>query len=157
MERCVVRWVLLVVMLIGGPARAQGLGDPPADPPDPTEPTPRGFFSGRYEPADRPRWDVQVEPVIWYVSPGGDVALGGGPITPTLELNIDSPSIGGGGEVHLRADPYRISLLGFAMSQRGGATAVRSVTYNDLAISPGDRLKTDFDFAVAEVRLGWRV
>ncbi|HED53384.1 MAG TPA: hypothetical protein ENJ00_04195 [Phycisphaerales bacterium] len=149
-----VRWMVLVMLVIGGRAPAQGVGDPK---PEPTKPVPQGFFAGHYESAAGPRWRVQVEPVVWYVSPGGDVALGGGPITPTLELNIDSPNIGGGGEVHLHADPYRISLLGFAMSQRGSSTAIRTVTYNDLAITPGDRIETDFDLAVAEVRLGWRV
>jgi len=118
----------------------------------------QGFFGGDYELTERTEFDVEFEPFVWFVSPGGDVGFGGGsPLIHTSDLSLDNPRVLGGAELHLMRDKWRLSLLGAHAQQDGDMTAASSLTLGTLSVAPGDTLHAEFAMTVASIRVGYEV
>jgi hypothetical protein len=150
---------LLLPCLVGPRAAAQPAPPPGQGQPAAAEPAPRparDFFTVPSE-----RWTIQFEPAAWYVAPGGKATLPGSPSgTPMMDvadLNLDSPRFTPFGELHLRAEDWRVTLSGFAFSEddRGAAQAF-SGRIGSLPFSTGDRLVSSLDIAVFEANAGYR-
>lgn len=113
--------------------------------------------------ARRP-WTVQIEPMLWWTSPGGKLRLpgaGGGSANSDGDsvrierLNLDTPRFSPAGEVHIDADPWRFTLNAAAFSlSREQTTADDSFVLGDVAVTSGDMLDTDFDYVTAELTVG---
>lgn len=126
-----------------------------------TEPAPAsrelGFFAGNdvRMPVDQPT--VQIEPFVWYVSPGGSVGIGGSPLVETQDLSIDDPRLGPGIEAHLRRGPWRLSLLGALTSQHGGNVAEEPLAFGGLSVAAGETIVTEIDLDVYGIMGAYRV
>jgi hypothetical protein len=111
--------------------------------------------------ARRP-WTIQVEPMLWWTSPGGKIRLPGtsegaasSDRVRVERLNLDTPRFSPAAEVHIDAEPWRFSLSAGAFSlSREETTADRSFQLGDVAVSEGDMLDTDFDYVTAELTVG---
>ena len=116
-----------------------------------------GFFSGDYDRVafDQPRF--QIEPFIWYVSPGGNVGFPGNPLPHTKDLNIDSPRLGGGLEAHYRQGPWRFTVLGALAGIEAESDASSAMTLGSINVAPGDRLQTEFDLNTFGLRGGYQI
>ena len=149
----IVSFCLLAVS--AGLAHAQ---DSPISQPDP-EPTGRklGFFSGQYDRVEFDQPQFQIEPFVWYASPGGEVGFSGSELAHTKDLSIDDPRIGGGVEAHYRQGPWRLTLLGAITSQHGGSVAQDPMTLGSLAVAPGDTLVTEIDINTFGLRGGYQI
>lgn len=115
------------------------------------------------EPLDRLRndhdWTIRFEPAVWLVSPSGVVQLPGASSDSARieELNLDTPEVRPSGEVHLAADPWRLSFFGSQYAQHTDFVAETGFTTGDVDIAPGDTADVDFDFTMVEVDAGYLV
>lgn len=150
---------LCLIVACAGLARAQ---DEPILQPEtqPThEPNARrlGFFSGTYNRCEFEQPRFQIEPFVWYASPGGSVGFTGNDLATTKDLSIDDPRLGGGVEAHFRQGPWRVSLLGSITSQHGGSVAQNAMTLGSLNVAPGDTLVTEIDLDTFGLRAGYQI
>lgn len=146
--------VLCVLSAFPGLACAQQAE--PTRPETPPQARGLGFFSGSYEPAEFRSPRFELEPFVWYASPGGDVGFAGTELAPTSELSIDDPRLAPGAELHYRQGPWRLSLLGAMTSQHGGSVAQSARTLGALAVAPGDTLVTEIDLDTFGLSVGYR-
>lgn len=117
-----------------------------------------GFFSGQYEQADALDDTFEIEPFVWYVSPGGNVGYAGGtPLVHTKDLSIDDPALYGGAEIHMIRDKWRFSLLGAVSGQHGAAVQDTARTLGSLSVAAGDTLRSEIELNTASLRVGYRV
>lgn len=147
--------VHLAIALWAPAALAQGAA--PGTPAPAAEPRGLGFFSGEYAPVGPLEPRIRIEPFAWYVSPGGDVGLSGSPLVATEDLSIDDPRLAPGVEVHLHHGLWRLSLLGALTSQHGGADLDAPASFGALSASAGERLVTEIDLDIFEIRGAYRV
>ncbi len=117
------------------------------------------------------KWTVQIEPLMAYWSPAGDIRLparsgtggasGGGfsnsgNLVKASTLNLDTPQFSPAGELHLSIDRFRITLSGAAYQiQRDGTPADEAFRIGSVQVDTGDELDVDFDFATVELTLGY--
>jgi hypothetical protein len=104
---------------------------------------------------------IQVEPVAWYVAPGGNLTLPGSAPgserVPMADLNLDSPRLSPYVELHLLQDDWRFTLSGFSFSESDrGAVQSSAGQIGDLPFAAGDRLVSSLDFWSAEAEVAWR-
>ncbi|RNC82647.1 MAG: hypothetical protein ED559_12985 [Phycisphaera sp.] len=146
---------LLTLSVLAGGARCQDAVNAETD-----EPGERryGFFSGDYEPSDPLEYTYEIEPFVWFVSPGGDVGYARGTeLVDTENLSIDDPALYGGAEFHIIRDKWRFSLLGAVASQNGAAVQSTARTLGPLAVAAGDTVRTEIDINTYSLRTGYRV
>ena len=150
---------IVTLCLLAASAGLASAQDGPVSQPAQEEPAGRklGFFSGDYDQVefDQPRF--QIEPFVWYASPGGNVGFAGSDLPHTKDLEIDDPRIGGGLEAHYRQGPWRVTLLGSITSQHGGSIAQNAMTLDSLSVAPGDTLVTEIDLDTFGVRGGYQI
>lgn len=116
-----------------------------------------GFFSGSYDRALRPEWDYELEANVWYVSPGGDISIGGSPKAPTASLNVDSPRAAPLAEIHARFDPYTVSFRGSLLDVDGVADLTGPLAVGPVAFAAGETVNANYRLDTADVRVGRRV
>jgi opacity protein-like surface antigen len=110
-----------------------------------------------------PKWTVQIEPSVWFVSPGGDMRLPAGasatssPEFEIADLNIDSPRLSPFGKVHLRSGNWTLGLMGFGYSIDRSAVLGRDLRVGNAIGLAGEKLRTSFDFASFEATGGYRL
>lgn len=108
-------------------------------------------------------WTLQLEPLVHYVAPAGDIRLPNSSGVKSKEvsvddLNLDDPRISPFGEIHFRREKWRISLSGFAYSLDDRTeVSTESFQFGDLAISSGDRIESSLDFWTLEAVASYRV
>ncbi len=158
--------ILSVLLAAAGNAQpADGPNaDAPADPAtQPAEDTDdsaapgRGFFSGTYRRAERPHWNAEAEANVWYVSPGGDLSLGGSQLVDTARLNVDSPRATPMLEVHGRFDPFTVSLRGSLLDVDGTSTLVTPTNLGAVTFASGETVSTSYRLDEAVLRVGYRL
>jgi hypothetical protein len=117
----------------------------------------RGFFSGAYEPAERRMWFLETEINAWYVSPGGDLSIGGSPLAETATLNVDSPQATPMVEAHARLDPFTLSIRGSLLDVDNAAQLPTPTTLGVVTYGAGEIVETNYRLDEAAVRLGYRL
>lgn len=146
---------LLTLFVFAGGAQSQDAVN--AEPDEPGERR-YGFFSGDYEPSDPLKYTYEIEPFVWYVSPGGDVGYARGTATVnTKNLSIDDPALYGGAEFHVVHDKWRFSLLGAVSGQNGASVQATARTLGTLSVAAGDTLRTEVELNTASLRAGYRI
>lgn len=121
----------------------------------------------------RTDWKIQIEPLMWYWSPAGKIRLpansgtgapsGGGfsdsgSRVKASELNIDTPRFSPAGEAHFSIDRFRVTLSGAAYEiDRDGTPADEAFRIGSVEVAAGDELDVSFQFATAELTLGYNV
>lgn len=105
-------------------------------------------------PPPKERWSIEVEPVLWYGSAGGKIALPGAPAgTPRIgltQLNADDPGLVPGAEITLRDGDWAFSVSGIRLEADGSATAAFSGNVGAAAFSPGDQLDSSLRLTSVE-------
>lgn len=178
-------WLVLAVLGSAAFAHAQpqaapAAGQAPAAEP-PKEPESTGFKPlGKPEqvaaPNDQetvvapkfglaPVWQVQLQPSIWFTSPGGQLTMPGTSIpgvadpeeTELEDLNVNSPRLSPFGKVHLRWKNWQVGFMGFGYSIDRDTGINRDARIGDLFVAPGDNLRTSLDFSSFEATGAYRL
>ncbi|MFN0011490.1 MAG: hypothetical protein ACKVS8_07585 [Phycisphaerales bacterium] len=104
---------------------------------------------------------VQLQPRVWYVSPGGKLSLpsttgvAGGYIR-TNDLDLDQPRISPYAEMSIKADAWRFTFSGADYSLSHDATAPFAFTLGSTPVAGGAAFHTDFDFATFNLSAAYR-
>lgn len=112
-----------------------------------------------------PLWQVQLQPSIWFTSPGGKLTMPGTSIAGVADpeqielddLNVNSPRLSPFGKVHLRWKNWQLGLMGFGYSIDRDTGFNRDARIGDLFVAPGDTLRTSLDFSSFEAVGGYRL
>jgi hypothetical protein len=117
-----------------------------------------------------PTWTVQVEPIMWYAGPAGDVRLPGssgtGPGAPggansdevdLADLNLDSTQISPAGALHINAERWRFSFSGANYSSDQTTTANSAFRIGSVDVSPNDALRTKYDQTTVQLTAGYMI
>lgn len=143
----------LLIALCAGVAQAQ---DNPPEPPA-EQPVPESHNDTPRTPS---RWQLRLEPSIWYMGVGGELKMPGTPANVEKidvdDLGFDSPRLTPHAQAELRLDDlWRISLRGFAFSgdrdaQLGSATQIGTIAFN-----AGDTVSASLDYTSIEAQVGY--
>lgn len=141
------------------PAMAQESAPSPALPdPSATAPT-----DDTTPPAPGPTddWVIRVDPMVWWVSPGGKIRLpssGGasGDKVRVQNLDLDTPEFSPAGSVSINAGDLRFSFFGSAYSRDTESVSDSTFQIGDVSLAPGDDFRSKFDFNFFELNLGYR-
>ncbi|MDX2016996.1 MAG: hypothetical protein SFY95_05060 [Planctomycetota bacterium] len=164
-------WSVLGLMVLAGSAWAQSEATPPTQPPA----TPAvnssaagGAQAGARDEALPPyraedgtdRWRLQIEPSIWYASPGGKLKLPGASGAPEKvdlkDINLDSPRVSPLGRIHIYRDDFRISISGMSYSSDRNFIAAKAGQQGNVTYNAGDLMQASYDFATADLTGAWR-
>ena len=107
-------------------------------------------------------WYVQIEPMVRYVGPAGDVRLPGGPNRGTLvdlaDLDLNSPRLMPGFDISLRKDRLRFNAIGlFYEIDDRTAEADESFTLGSVAFTPGQRSSIDHAYTQLDFRFAYTI
>jgi hypothetical protein len=107
----------------------------------------------------RPKaWTVQVAPLVWFPGARADVRLPGGSAeAQTEDLELDDPEATAGGELRIRSDELTVYFAGFGYGGDVTATLDDPVSVGGLSFAPGDRVRSELDYASVELWAGWCV
>lgn len=118
-------------------------------------------------------WVIQIEPLMWYVSPSGELTLparsgsggstGGGfsdsgDSVRLSELNLDSPQFEPAGDLQVSIDRFRVGFSGATNSvTRDSTIADEDFRLGAVEIAAGDELAVDFELTTVQLTLGYNV
>lgn len=106
-------------------------------------------------------WIVRLDVRGWYVAPAGELTLpSSGPAGNAVKLSTldaDSPRFSPYGELSVQADRLLFTLAGANFSADRSTTATSAFRLGDVEITPGDTVRTDLDFTLAQASVGYRV
>lgn len=145
----------------GGGAPVPPVEQAPAAPE--TEPAPEPVAASTAGTASQKGWTVRFDPLVWWVSPAGDLRLpssGGGPTGNEVQLsdlNLDTPEFTPAGAVSINADRVRFSFFGSGYSSDAEGVAGESFRLGDVSLDAGDPYKASFDFGLYELTVGYRL
>jgi hypothetical protein len=139
-------WVVLLCLALG----ASSAAGQDAQPEDDT----RGPLRIRTDP-----WVFEIEPLAWYVSPGGELTMPGSPPgsgdVDVSTLNLDSPRLSPGGEIHMWSGDWRFGISGFYFSADGREfTAESPGSVGSVSFAAGDTVSSSMEFWAAEATVG---
>lgn len=103
-------------------------------------------------------WTVQIEPMVRFTAPAGEIRLPGGSVRGSLveleDLNLDAPRLMPGFDISLRNGPWRINAIGLFYDIDGQiATADEDLTLGTLSVADGQRTSIAHTYAQIDLRL----
>ncbi len=146
MRGCTRRLVVVLAWgIVGPPALAQG---------DAADPGPR---------RDPARLRLSAEPSLWYVAPGGTVTMprsgpGASDSFELFDVAMDAPRASPYVEINIRNDEWGLTFRGFQYSAEDRAwVAAGAFNLGDVAIAPGDLVRSTLDFGSFELEGAYRL
>lgn len=108
-----------------------------------------------------PSWTLSFEPVAWWASPSGKIRLpgqtSGGDQVRVERLNLDSPQLSPGGEIHINADRWRFTFSAADNSVDASSFADSTIRLGDMVIAPAETYRSSIDLFFAELTAGFRI
>lgn len=114
-------------------------------------------------------WTVQIDPVMWYVAPAGDLRLpvnsGTGPGAFTtqgseIDLNdfdMDQTRLSPAGSIQIAGGPWRFGITGANYSVDRTVTSDVDARVGSVVLATGDQVAVDFNFSIFEFTAGYRL
>ncbi len=103
-----------------------------------------------------PTWTVQVEPVVWYAGPAGDLTLPGGAGEVQLStLNLDTSRVSPAAEIHINADRWRFSFSGADYSADIETTSNSAFQIGSLSVADNDTMRNQYDWTTVQLTAGY--